>query len=135
MKTIDGCGTSLFLHGKVSRNIVLDFMMHTNFTVLLRSPTLRYAKAGFPSKVIESMATGTPVICNITSDLSDFLCDGDNSIIVKGCTASDFKDAISRALQLSYEDLNRLSYNARMTIESRFDYRLFVESFADFIRR
>jgi|GEM_PF-4860689 len=62
--TISKCGSNLIIHGEVSREIVFQFLKKADFTVLLRFPVLRYAKAAFPTKVVESLASGTPMICN-----------------------------------------------------------------------
>ena len=51
----------------------------SDFSVLLR-PTDGYAAAGFPSKVPESLAAGCPVLCNLTTDLGNYLVDEENAI-------------------------------------------------------
>ena len=64
--------------GRVPRPVVLQTLQETDFTVLIRDASLRYAKAGFPTKVVESLMSGTPVICNLSSDLDEYLVDGEN---------------------------------------------------------
>lgn len=134
-KTLDICGSSIIAKGRVSRNVVLDHLKYANFTVLLRSPILRYAKAGFPTKVVESLATATPVICNITSDLGEYLKDGNNSLIVDFCEAKSFASTLQKALKLSFRERNILSENARKTAKENFDYRNFEEQFKIFINK
>jgi glycosyltransferase involved in cell wall biosynthesis len=132
-RSIEKCGNSLIARGRVSRDAVLKQLEKTDFTVLLRSSELRYAKAGFPTKVVESIATATPVICNITSDLGDYLIHGENSLIVEACTAEAFKITLQKALALSFEEKQTLCYNARKTAESEFDYRNFKKQFNNFL--
>ncbi len=127
------CGQSLTAYGRVPRNEVLKYLEKADFTVLLRSPELRYAKAGFPTKIVESLATGTPVMCNITSDLQDYLVDGQNSIIVEACTPEAFKVALQRALALSWVEKQAFCLKARKTAEEYFDYRNFISQFDSFI--
>jgi glycosyltransferase involved in cell wall biosynthesis len=131
--SIEKCGNSLLARGTVSREEVLNELQKTDFTVLLRSPELRYAKAGFPTKVVESLATATPVICNITSDLGDYLSDGENSLIVEACTAEAFGITLRKALSLTIDEKQLLSYNARKTAEQKFDYRKFKNQFNSFL--
>lgn len=131
---IEKCRKSLIVHGRVKRNVVLDYMKQANFTVLLRSTTLRYAKAGFPTKVVESLATATPVMCNITSDLGDYLTDGVNALLVEDCSEEAFKNTLEKALTLSWEQRNDLCLNARKTAEANFDYRNFITQFESFIK-
>lgn len=130
---IKKCGISLIAKGRVSRDEVLKQLEKTDFTVLLRSSELRYAKAGFPTKVVESLATATPVICNITSDLGDYLISGENSLIVEACTAEAFETTLQKALALSFEEKQTLCYNARKTAEREFDYRNFKKQFNTFL--
>ena len=133
--TISKCGNSLILHGKVSREIVFQFLEKADFTVLLRSPVLRYSKAGFPSKVVESLATSTPVICNLTSDLEDYLIDNNNSLIVESCTSSAFENKLRIALSLSLEERMLLCSNARKTAEKYFDFNIYSRQVNDFLEQ
>jgi glycosyltransferase involved in cell wall biosynthesis len=124
---------SIIAHGRVSRKEVFSWLEKADFTVLLRSPTLRYAKAGFPTKVVESLATATPVICNITSDLGDFLIHNDNSLIIEGCNSKAFTKTLRIALALSIEEKKILSSNSRKTAEQNFDFRNYKEPFKAFL--
>ena len=101
-------------------------MKKAHFSILLRPAEQRYAKAGFPTKVPESLSVGTPVICNFSSDLGDFLSDGINCIEVKNCNEEDMSEAVARILKLNESALKELSVNARKLAVEKFDYRLFV---------
>jgi glycosyltransferase involved in cell wall biosynthesis len=113
-------------YGRVSREVVLRNLKEADFTVLLRPEDQRYAKAGFPTKVTESLTSGTPVICNLTSDLGYYLKDGQNSMIVETCSAEAFKDTVLRVLNLKYEEKVEMQKNARKTAEMHLDYRHYV---------
>jgi glycosyltransferase involved in cell wall biosynthesis len=132
-KTIEICKNSLIAHGRVSRDSVLLHLQNTDFTVLLRASELRYAKAGFPTKVVESLATATPVICNITSDLGDYLIDGNNCLVVDDCSSASFETTLLKALTLSIEEKHLLCNNARATAEKDFDYKKYLEQFKTFL--
>jgi glycosyltransferase involved in cell wall biosynthesis len=127
-KTVDKLGKSLNALGRIPREEVFSHLEEADFTVLLRSKTQRYAKAGFPTKVVESLASATPVICNITSDLGDYIRDGENGIIVEDCSAEAFSIAIKRALNIPYEQRKYMYDNARCSAEVFFDYRLYEET-------
>lgn len=77
-------------HGRVPRETVLALTSRADFSVLQRDPTRRFARAGFPSKVAESLLLGTPVLSNLSSDLGEFLRDEGNAIVL----ASDSYDAL-----------------------------------------
>lgn len=124
---IEKCGDCLVIYGRLPHDKVMELLAEADFTVLLRPPDLRYAKAGFPTKIVESLACGTPVLCNITSDLNDYLTDGQNSIIVESCTAEAFAVAVKKALRLTPEQKADMSISARRCAEENFDYRLYKE--------
>lgn len=118
--------------GRVPRAEVLKNLEEADFTVLMRSPKLRYAKAGFPTKVAESLACATPVICNITSDLGDFIRNGENGIIVEDCTAEAFSHAIKKVLSLTFEQRKKMYESSRKCAELYFDYKQYVDPIRHF---
>jgi glycosyltransferase involved in cell wall biosynthesis len=124
-QALDKLGNSLNAVGRIPRESVLKNLEEADFTVLMRSPDQRYAKAGFPTKVVESLASGTPVICNITSDLGDYIRDGENGIIVDKCSAESFSIAVTRAQNLTFKQRKSMYENARKCAEEFFDYKLF----------
>lgn len=112
---------SVKLNGRVSRKEVMEKLNKSHFSIMLRDNTQRYSKAGFPTKVVESLATGTPVITNISSDLSNYLVDGVNSIIVKDCSPEEFKLSVLRAIKLSKVKLDAMFVESRNTAVTYFD--------------
>lgn len=134
-KAITKCRDSLQTIGRITREEVIMHLQSADFTVLMRSPILRYAKAGFPTKVAESLATSTPVICNLTSDLGIYLRDGENSIIVESLTPESFTMALRKALTLSHEEKNKMYQLARQTAEQYFDYRNYKTDLENFVTK
>lgn len=120
--------------GRVPREQVLDAVQEAHFTVLLR-PDKRYANAGFPSKVAESLAAGAPVFLNFTSDLGEYLGDGTAVLPVHDCSPVEVAKAIRRALKLTPAELLGLRRSARLKAEQYFDYRLYLDSFSRFLQR
>lgn len=128
-------GSTLVCLGRVPREEVLNRLAATDFTVLLRSEIQRYAKAGFPTKAVESLATATPVITNITSDLWMYLKDGYNSIIAEDCSPAAFSKALDKAISLSSEEKKLMYINARKTSEDYFDYRLYNQKISELLNK
>lgn len=119
--------------GRIERKIVLEKLSEADFTVLLRSPQQRYAKAGFPTKVVESLATATPVILNISSDLSDYINDMEEGLIVDDVSAIAFKKTLKRALMLDVKQLETLRNKARLCAVNNFDFRIYSDAMRKFI--
>ena len=93
---------TLHIMGRKPNSEVIEAYKTADFSILLRDPNLRVNKAGFPSKVVESMRMGVPVICNYTSDLELYLQDKHNCIIVDQLDTKTlcnfFKDLINMPL-------------------------------------
>ena len=119
--------------GRIARNEVLKHLESADFTMLLRPENERYAMAGFPTKVVESLSTATPVICNYTSDLKLYLKDGENSIILEDTSAESCANALKKAVSLTAEERKIMQNNARKTAEKEFDYRVYTDKVKEFI--
>ncbi|MEG0775050.1 glycosyltransferase [Clostridium sp.] len=132
-QVIDNMGESVKILGRVSRDTVLQNLEQANFTVLMRSPIQRYAKAGFPTKVVESLASGTPIILNLTSDLDNYITDMVNSIIIEACDAQGFSTAVKKALNLTHEQWIQMSIKARECADRYFDYRNYIKEIKEFL--
>ena len=61
---------------------IQDELNKSDFSILLREVT-RGTTAGFPTKVVESMSCGTPMITTRTSDLSNYIETGKNGFFVE----------------------------------------------------
>lgn len=120
------------IFGKVSREKVFEQMKEADFVVLPRDSSARYAQAGFPSKFVEALSRKTPMLCNISSDLGEYLVDGENAIIANDHTPEAFAEAIKRALKLTPEQKEQMCEKAFETAKKYFDYRLYLEKISDF---
>lgn len=123
---------AIVVSGRVQHEEAMNIVRNAHFTVLLRPP-LRYAQAGFPTKVPESLSLGTPVICNITSDLADYIHDGVEGLICKNHSTSACMDVLKQAMSLSIEDLNNMRKSARACAEKYFDYRNYILNISKFM--
>ena len=120
--------------GKVSHAQAISLIGNSDFSLLLRYPK-RYAQAGFPTKVVESMAVGTPVICNLTSDLHNYIVDGISGIVCEDNKIDSLIRALARVEKLSNKEFNELRHNARRVAETSFDYHSYVSKLDNFIQR
>lgn len=119
--------------GSVPHDQVLELVRRADFVPLLRPP-LRYAQAGFPTKVPESLALGTPIICNITSDLGNHIHDGAEGIVCRDYSAEAFAEGLGRAMSLTTEQRTKMRQAARREAEHSFDYRVYAEPLAAFLK-
>ncbi len=85
--------------GKISHMECLKLINLADFSVIIREDTL-LSKAGFPTKLAESYACGTPVLVTPTSNICDFIPDK-YGIVSKDCTYTSLKNAVQQLLNLS----------------------------------
>lgn len=119
----------LTCHGRVGREEALRLLTRADFSVLFRDPSERYARAGFPTKVVESLACGTPVLLNLSSDLGDYIVEGREAIVCSGFDVSDVKLGLKRAIAMSPDSLGRMRTAARSRAWESFDYRSYRQEF------
>ena len=117
-----GDSNSIKVIGRVSQDEVATYLQSSEFSVLLR-PNERYANAGFPTKFVESMSNGVPVIANCTSDIGSFLNDGVNGFICRDHSAEAFAHALLRAIVLNRDERYKMASAAYETARDSFDYR------------
>lgn len=119
--------------GTVNRDEVFNNYMEADFSILARPNNERYAKAGFPTKVVESLATGTPVILNLTSDLHKYLSNMKDAVIMEEGNGSCIAEAIRKTLLLTTQQKDEMSKNARICAENFFDYRQYADLMKGFL--
>ena len=81
------------------------------------------------------MAFGVSVMCNYSSDLKDFLVDGDNSIIVKNLNALAIAQSMSRIIGLSPDEVKQLRLNAVETISNCFCTEQYFNKFESILNQ
>ena len=123
----------LTAYGRISPPEVNALLRGADFMPLLR-PRERYSAAGFPTKVTESLAAGTPIICNLTGDLADYLVDGHEALLCSDSSSASFADALERAVALPVAQRTAMRMHARRRAEASFDYHNYVGEVERFLR-
>lgn len=118
----------IHVHGRVAREEVLEALNRADFSMLLRPEDERYAQAGFPTKVVEAMMCGCPMLCNLSSDLSKYLIGGENSIIVDGHTEEDMLRALIEISKMPRDKILNMKERARQDAVRFFDYRKYKDA-------
>lgn len=124
----------IICHGKIPQDQVAFYLRKADFSIILR-PQKRYAKAGFPTKFVESLKVGLPVVANLTSDLSLYLKDGVNGFVVKDCSSEALKNTLQRIIKIKGSQFIELRNNAKATARKCFDYRIFAKDFEGFLMK
>jgi glycosyltransferase involved in cell wall biosynthesis len=124
----------LRVHGHVSHARSLEIVGNADFSVFLRHVT-RVSRNGFPTKFVESLALGTPVIANLTSDLAEHLRDGETGLVCPSATRESLEVALDRAFELGAQKRAELRIGARSEAEREFAYGGHAATLKDLIGR
>ena len=94
----------VIFHGYIKNSDAIIRISEADFTVLFRDNN-RMTKAGFPTKFVESISCGTPIITTKTSDLADYLENGKNGFFVNINNVNKLTIRMKEILQLDKENL------------------------------
>jgi glycosyltransferase involved in cell wall biosynthesis len=119
--------------GRLPHPMALQRVAECDFSIMLR-PHERYAEAGFPTKLVESLACGVPMIGNLTSDIGMYVRDGIEGIVLRDCTPESFAQGVERALSLSADQRQDMGAHARRRAKQSFDYRNWAEPLRAFMK-
>jgi glycosyltransferase involved in cell wall biosynthesis len=131
---INAAGQGLVLHAKKPQDKVPGFLAENDFSIFLR-PLKQYSQAGFPTKFVESLAAGLPVICNLTSDIKFYLQDKENGLVINDINVASICDTLNYAYNLSEQECKILKNNAKNSAQKYFSYQSYVEQFNIFINK
>jgi glycosyltransferase involved in cell wall biosynthesis len=126
----DLVGRVIKCHGILSHADTMTLVSVSDYSIILRSDK-RSNHAGFPTKFVESMAVGTPVIANLTSDLGSYLKDGSNGFVCLNSDIDSLLEIIKRCS--SYGDRESMRLRARETAESYFSPERYSDEFIKLI--
>ena len=118
--------------GYIPQDEVAKVISEADFTIFFR-PDRRSSNAGFPTKLAESMAGGTPVITNNTGDISLYIDDGKNGFLCDGDDSYIIGKAFENILAMDSHAYMQMRKQARKTAEEYFDYRCYIKEFMEFL--
>lgn len=131
---LDELGATIVYHGRVPHPMAMSLVAKADFSILIR-PDERFAHAGFPTKLVESLSLGVPVIANLTSDIGEYVRDGNEGIVLAGSDPEAFTAGVRKVLAMSKEQWTAMRGHARQRAVECFDYRNYVTPLKDFVAR
>lgn len=122
----------IVFHGRINHDKIPFNLAKADFSVLIR-PDMRYAHAGFPTKFVESLAAGVPVIANLTSDIGFYLHEESNGFIVNDNSVEQLVDTLSKAIKINEITKIKMKENAKDEALNSFYYKNHIDRFKDFL--
>ena len=123
----------ILAYGRVAHERVLDIVRSADFGVLLRRP-LRYAKAGFSTKLAETMMLGVPMLCNRVGGAEMLLEDRIDGYLVDTADESALIAALEQLCGMPNEALCEMKQAARRKAMELFSLQNYVESMRQFLQ-
>ena len=117
-------------HGKISHQNAINLVKSCNFSILFRVES-RMSSAGFSTKMVESLAVGTPLLANITGDMGNYLTDEENCFLCNSPNTNDIFSIIEKAYFLNSTLHGSFRKAARMTAEKNFNSQKYTKLFGE----
>ena len=116
-------------HGKICNEVAINKIAESDFTILLRDAN-KMTSAGFPTKFVESISCGTPIITTVTSDLQDYVEVGKNGFFVNIQNKNELHKQLRKILLTDKSEINNMKqYCKESKIFSYFNYVKKMETF------
>ena len=129
---LDTIKAKINFYGNVDQDLIYEHYRNHDFGIFLR-PYRRSSNAGFPTKFVEALASGTPVICNDTGDISDYLKSGLNGFLLSDNDAQTLANLLLDIQDKNTDFFNTMRKNARRTAEDYFDIKVHSRILSDLI--
>ena len=115
----------IIAYGRVPHEECVKVIEEADFSILFRE-NLRYAKAGFSTKLSESLSLGIPVLCNAVGGADEIIKDGFNGVKIEGCDSASIMKAIEQILLLDEGSIDAMKQHAIETAKQRFVGELYT---------
>jgi len=116
---------SIVFLGKLDHIKALDIVKTSDFLLFFREDK-RVNNAGFPTKLVESITLGVPVITNSTSDISQYITSNNNGYLIH--KLDDFN--ISRIITVAHDNFdNNIKINVNRETFELNKFAPYLESF------
>lgn len=122
---------SIVFLGRMPHRDAVGVLKAADFSIFVREPN-RVSEVGFPTKYAEAAACGIPVLTNRTSDIADYLVDGENGILLADCSLTTIEQGLGRAMDMPRYALDRM--RARAAEETSFTLGVWVSRLQSFMR-
>jgi glycosyltransferase involved in cell wall biosynthesis len=107
----------------------LELIKKSDYSLLIR-PNNRVSNAGFPTKIVEAVSCGTPPITNITSDIADYIKEGENGLIFNSTSLEDIEVKLISAIEMPEENLTKMKNNCHTKNPFHMDnFKLSMQNF------
>lgn len=123
---------NLVIHGFLPYEELVSLYQKSDFLLLIRKMN-EVTEANFPSKIPELMSYGVVPICTDIGDYTNDYLSQECAFIIHGNSASDCKNAIHCAINMSEKSYLLMRQKARYLVEKTFYYKHWAEKINAFL--
>ena len=116
--------------GRLGHKDTISFLQKSDYSIIFRERN-RVTTAGFPTKFVESISAGIPVLSNKTSNIDDYLIPGKFGFILDDSTMSSLTESFLQAILVDDKSLEQMKANCRKT--KIFHYESYNNPLAKFL--
>lgn len=98
--------------GRLPHQDAVGVLRAADFSIFVRECN-RVSEVGFPTKYAEAVTCGVPVFTNRSSDIGDYLRDGDNGILLPDCSVESIEAGLRRVLAMRRDAIDRMKASVR----------------------
>ncbi len=128
---LDKLSFSVVFHGRLPHIEALRYLKSADFQIFFRD-NIRVNNAGFPTKFVESMSAGIPVITNRISNIDDYIKNGVNSFMISHPEDNEISEVLNKISLLSLSEIDSIKGRC---LTDEFDYRRYVDILQLFLCR
>lgn len=107
----DPAAFGVFAHGRLAHEATVEVVKKADFGILFRRD-LRYAKAGFSTKLAECMSLGVPMICNRIGGCDLSVTHGENGFLTDTYTTDEISTLLEHIVEMPLEEICRMKQKA-----------------------
>lgn len=111
---------------------VANFLAKSDLSVLLRQ-NLRYAKAGFSTKLAECMLNGVAMFANSVGGSELVIENWEDGVVIDSASEDDILNALQRLLMLNHSEIMKMKRLAQEKAAKIFVADSYMESFKQYI--
>lgn len=109
-------------YGLLSHNECLEIVAKSDFSVIIRENS-RVTNAGFPTKLSESLGCKTPVITTKTSNIDEYIEEGQNGFFIEDFSYESLKETLIKVSYLTTQEKMRM----HQTLKNNLIYSQFTD--------
>lgn len=123
---------AVYVVGRVPQTDVPSYYKLADFSILIRDVN-RKSNAGFSTKLAESIAAGVPPIINITSNITDYLSDRHNAILLRSPDKDELVERLLEVCSMTNRQVEGMNLAVSETASRSFHYKSYMSAMRIFL--